>query len=111
MSPWVKKNIITEYMPNLIRWSHTPQITLLGVGNRIQLHIPLYCMQRDDGLVIGEVLYCSQLQEIKLSADILRRPFLSPYKNGNIEGSKSVVSSTSWSVGGEGEGSGIVPLK
>jgi hypothetical protein len=68
-------------------------------------------MQKEDGLVIREVLYCSQLQEIRLTADILRRPFLSPYKNGNIEGTESIVSSTSWSLGGEGEGSGIVPLK
>ena len=98
-------------MANLIRWSHTPQMTLLGVGNSLQLHIPLYCMQRDDGLIINKVVYCSQLQEIRLTADILRRPFLSPYKNGNIEGTESIVSSTSWSLGGEGEGSGIVPLK
>jgi len=98
-------------MPNLIRWSHNPQITLLGVGNNLQLHIPLYCLQRDDSLIIREALYCSQMQEIKLTADILRRPFLSPYKNGDVEGTKSIVSSTSWSVGGEGKGSGVVLLK
>lgn len=98
-------------MPNLIRWSHTPQITLLGVGNSLQLHIPLYCMQKEDGLLFNKVVYCSQLQEIRLTADILRRPFLSPYKNGDVQRGESIVSSTSWSVGGEGEGSGIVPLK
>ena len=98
-------------MPNLIRWSRVTDYTLLGVGNRIELYIPLYCMQRDDKLLIHRPIYCQTSQEIKLTADILRRPFLSPYKNGNIQRGESIVSSTSWSVGGEGEGSGIVPLK
>jgi hypothetical protein len=68
-------------------------------------------MQKCDELIIREAVYCQTSQEIKLTADILRRPFLSPYKNGNIEGRQSIVSATSWSVGGEGEGGGIVPLK
>lgn len=98
-------------MPNLIRWSSNPATTLLGVGNNLKLQIPLNCMQKRDELVIREVTYCKEAQEIKISADILRRPFLSPYKNADIEGTKSVVSTTAGTVGWVGEGSGIVPLQ
>lgn len=65
---------------NLIRWSQNPTITLLGIGNRIHLYIPLHCMQRDDELLIHPPIYCRSAKQIELTADILRRPFLSPYK-------------------------------
>lgn len=61
----------------LIRWSHVTDYTLLGVGNSLRLSIPLNCMRKEDELIIQSVLYKSD--EILIHADILRRPFLSPY--------------------------------
>jgi len=63
----------------LIRWSHNPAITILGVGNRIQLQIPLDCMRKEDSLIIRRVEYLPSFRELYIDADILRRPFLSPY--------------------------------
>ena len=64
----------------LLRWSHNPAMELLGVGNRISIMCPLYCMRPDDTLIIQSVKY--QSDELHIVADILRRPFLSPYVNG-----------------------------
>ena len=64
----------------LIRWSHNPAIELLGVGNRLRLTIPLSCMRPDDTLIFQKVVY--ERDEILIHADILRKPFLSPYVDG-----------------------------
>ena len=64
---------------SLVRWSHNPAITLLGIGNRIQLQIPLECMRKEDSLIIRRVEYHPSFRELQVDADILRRPFLSPY--------------------------------
>ena len=64
---------------SLIRWSQNPAITLLGVGNRIQLQIPLDCMRKEDSLIIRKIEYHSSFREVFIDADILRRPFMSPY--------------------------------
>jgi len=64
---------------SLVRWSHNPAITLLGIGNRIQLQIPLECMRKEDSLIIRRVEYHPSFRELQIDADILRRPFLSPY--------------------------------
>lgn len=64
----------------LIRWSHNPAIELLGMGNRLRLTIPLSCMRPDDTLIFQKVIY--ERDEILIHADILRRPFLSPYVDG-----------------------------
>lgn len=66
-------------MPNLIRWSHCVQYNLMGIGNSLRLTVPIYCMRADDELIIQSVKYKSD--EILIAADILRRPFLSPYKD------------------------------
>ena len=65
---------------SLIRWSHNPQITILGLGNSLRLTVPLYCLRATDELIIQSVVYRSD--ELHISADILRRPFLSPYLEG-----------------------------
>lgn len=64
----------------LIRWSHNPAIELLGVGNRLRIAIPLNCMRKEDALIFTKVMY--EHDEILINADILRRPFLSPYVEG-----------------------------
>ena len=61
----------------LIRWCHSPQFILEGVGNSIKIQMPLYCMRKEDELIVQSVLYKSD--ELHICADILRRPFLSPY--------------------------------
>jgi len=61
----------------LVRWSHCPQMTIFGVGNSLRLIVPLYCMRADDELIVQSVTYKSD--ELLIHADILRRPFLSPY--------------------------------
>ena len=61
----------------LVRWSHTPQFILQGVGNHLRLQIPLYCMREHDELMIQSVIY--RADHIHVEAGILRRPFLSQY--------------------------------
>lgn len=61
----------------LVRWSHCYDIQLLGVGNSIKLIVPLYCVRPTDNLLVQSVIYKSN--ELHIAADILRRPFLSPY--------------------------------
>jgi hypothetical protein len=51
----------------------------MGIGNSLRLTVPIYCMRADDELIIQSVKYKSD--EILIAADILRRPFLSPYKD------------------------------
>lgn len=63
----------------LIRWSHNPAITLLGVGNALKLQIPLDCMRSDDTLIVRRVEYNSSFRELQVDIHILRRPFMSPY--------------------------------
>ena len=60
-----------------VRWSHTPQMQLFGVGNRLSIICPLYCCRPDDSLIVQSVKY--QSDELHIVADILRRPYLSPY--------------------------------
>lgn len=61
----------------LIRWCHSPQFILEGVGNSIKLQIPLYCMRPDDTLLVRKVEYRSE--QLFIDAQIMRVPFLSPY--------------------------------
>lgn len=61
----------------LIEWSHAQQCTIVGSGNSINIAMPLVCMRPLDELIIQHVMYRSG--QLHIGADILRKPFLSPY--------------------------------
>jgi len=63
----------------ILRWSHNPAITVLGVGNAVTLQIPLECMRKDDELIFQKMTYQPIYKEIHIEAHIIRRPFLSQY--------------------------------
>jgi len=69
----------------LVRWSHQTTYTLLGVGNRITLRVPISCMQSADSLVVQNVEYQPALREVEIVCDIIRRPHLSQYVGQDIE--------------------------
>ena len=69
----------------LVRWSHQTTYTLLGVGNRITLRVPLSCMQVADSLVIQKAEYDVSFRELEIVCDIIRRPHLSQYVGQDIE--------------------------
>jgi hypothetical protein len=61
----------------LIEWSQAPNCYIIGSGNHISLRVPLHCMRPLDELLIQHVMYRSG--QLHIEADILRKPFLSPY--------------------------------
>lgn len=61
----------------LIEWSQAPNCYIIGSGNHISLRVPLHCMRPLDELIIQHAMYRSG--QLHIEADILRKPFLSPY--------------------------------
>ena len=61
----------------MLRWTHSPQYFLQGIGSALHLRIPLYCMQKGELLHVKSIFYAND--ELQIAAEIFRQDKAKPF--------------------------------